>query len=180
MRYTSALQEEVAIMVRLRRCAINVLVFAILGSATGLIAQEAEKAKAEAVVRNYEHACETFDFATANSLLSKDARWIENSYPEPAEFNGKGWSKRWEEYKAARLRIQYELRDLDTHISGDVAWITLALDSRFTADNAAALALNENLAEWRGTFVETYVLVKIGNVWKIALGHTSLLPKEAE
>jgi ketosteroid isomerase-like protein len=163
-------------MVRFPRFATYIVVLTILSSAVG-VAQDAEKTKAENTVRSYERACEHFDFATANALLTKDARWIEDSYPEPAEFNGKGWSKRWEEYKTANLLIKYELHDLDTHIRGDVAWITLALDGTFTADNPAALALNDNQAEWRGTFVETYVLVRIDNVWKIALGHTSLLPQ---
>jgi SnoaL-like domain len=163
-------------MVRFRRFAIYIVVLTILSSAVG-VAQDTEKAKAETTVRSYERACEHFDFATANALLTKDARWIEDSYPEPAEFNGKGWSKRWEEYKAANQLIKYELHGLDTHIRGDVAWITLALDGTFIADNPTALALNDNQAEWRGTFVETYVLVRIDNVWKIALGHTSLLPQ---
>jgi SnoaL-like domain len=117
-------------------------------------------------------------FCICQCITRERPRWIEDSYPEPAEFNGKGWSKRWEEYKAANLRIKYELHDLDSHIQGDVAWITLALDSTFTAKNPTALALNDNQAEWRGTFVETYVLVKVDNVWKIALGHTSLLPQK--
>ncbi len=168
-------------MVSLRRFVLNCLVFIVLIlSAVGLVAQDNEKAKAEAAVRNYEHACEQFDFAAANALLAKDARWIEDSSPEPAEFTGKGWSKRWEDYKAANLRIKYEPHDLDTHVRGDVAWITLILDSTFTADNPAALALNDNKPEWRGTFVESYVLIKSGNVWKVALGHTTLLPQGKE
>jgi ketosteroid isomerase-like protein len=167
-------------MIRWRRFAIDIAAFIILSSAVGVVAQDNEKARAETAVRNYEHACEQFDFAAANALLAKDARWIEDSYPEPAEFNGKAWGKRWEDYKAANLRIKYELHDLDTHIRGDVAWITLILDGTFTADNPAALALNDNRAEWRGTFVETYVLVKVDNVWKVALGHTSLLPQKKQ
>jgi SnoaL-like domain len=122
-------------------------------------------------------ACARFDFARANSLLAPGARWIEDSYPQPAEFNDQGWSKRWEEYRTAKLRINYELRDLDTHIRGDTAWVTLTLEGTFTADNKAALALNDNRREWRGTFVESYVLVKTHVGWQIALGHTSLLPK---
>lgn len=165
-------------MFRLHHNRKYIAIFIVLSLAVGLEAQDSEKAKVEATVRNYEHACERFDFSAANALLAQDARWIEDSTPEPAEFNGKGWSKRWEEYKEAHLRIDYRLRDLDTNIRGDVAWTTLTLDGIFTADNPAALALNDNRAEWRGTYVETYVLVKIDNGWKIALGHTSLLPEK--
>jgi len=60
----------------------------------------------------------------ANSLLARDARWIEGSYPESALFDGTEWSKHWLDYKAAKLRIAYELHDCDTHIRGDVAWLT--------------------------------------------------------
>ena len=164
---------------RLQVLTMLVAVFTIVsGGGDPVATQDNEKSAAEATIRRYEHACEELDFAGANALLAQDARWIEDSYPEPAEFNGKGWSKPWEEYKAAKLRINYQLRDLDTHIRGEVAWVTRTLDSTFTADNNAALALNDNQREWRGTFVESYVLVKTDSAWKVALGHTSLLPKE--
>jgi hypothetical protein len=140
--------------------------------------QNGEKAAVESTVRNYEQACERFDFAKANSLLAPTARWIEDSYPQPAEFNGQGWSKRWEEYKSANLHINYQPRDIDTQVLGDAAWVTLTLESTFTADNSAALALNDSQREWRGIFVESLVLVKTDAGWRIALGHTSLLPKK--
>lgn len=164
-------------MLPLRKFVLFLTMVAIGGSVHHAIGQSDEKSAAETTVRTYEQACEHFDFEKANSMLAPGARWIEDSYPVPAEFTGKG---RWEDYKAAKLRIEYQLRDFDTHIRGDVAWITLSLDGTFTADNKIALALNDNLREWRGTFVETYVLVKNGNEWKIALGHTSLLPKPKE
>jgi ketosteroid isomerase-like protein len=143
-------------------------------------AQEDERNAAEDTVRKYEHACEQFDFATANSLLASDARWIEDSYPEPARFTGQGWSKHWEQMKKAKVQLHYQIRDLQTHVSGDVAWITLSLDTVATADTAEAIKLNGNLREWRGTFVESYVLLNRGGGWKVALGHTSLLPATAD
>jgi hypothetical protein len=165
-------------MFRLRYLVMLGVALASLGVSSDRVAAEdtSEKSAAEATVRSYEQACEHFDFAQANALLAPDARWIEDSYPVPAEFTGQGWSKRWEEYKAAKLLINYQFGDFNTHIRGDVAWITLTLDSTFTADNKAALALNQNQQVWRGTFVETYVMVKIDGEWKVALGHTSLLP----
>jgi hypothetical protein len=127
----------------------------------------------------YEHACEQFDFAGANSLLATGARWIEDSYPEPARFDGTGWSKRWEDYKTTKMEMHQKLRDLVTHRQGEVAWVTVAIDSTWTANTDAATALNGNQHVWQGTFVESIVLVKEHGTWKIALGHTSLLPKDS-
>ena len=39
------------------------------------------------------------------------------------------------------------------------------------------MALNGNQREWRGSFVESIVLIKTEGAWRIALGHTSSLPK---
>lgn len=163
----------------LNKLIIYLLAVASIGLFTRqLFAQPNEKQLIESTIQTFEHAFESYDFDKANSLLTPDAQWIEDSYPAPAQFTGQGWSKHWQDYKSAKLRINYHLRDFTTHINGDTAWSTLALDSIFTADNPAALALNENQKEWKGTFVETYVLVKLHGTWKIALGHTSLLPKK--
>src|SRR5450432_535427 len=43
-----------------------------------------EKLAVEAAVRAYEQDLQEYDFDKANSLLTPDARWIEDSYPEPA------------------------------------------------------------------------------------------------
>jgi ketosteroid isomerase-like protein len=135
-----------------------------------------ERVGPEETVRKYEHACEQFDFTTANSLLMSDARWIEDSYPEPAKFTGQGWSKHWNEMKEANVQLHYQIRDLETHVRGEVAWVTLSLDTIATADTPEAIKINGNVHEWRGTFVESYVLVKPRGDWKVALGHTSLVP----
>jgi hypothetical protein len=139
-----------------------------------------EAAAVEDTVRKYEHACEVFDFTTANSLLLQDARWIEDSYPEPAKFTGEGWSKHWREMKDAKVRLSYRIRDFDTHIQGEIAWITLSLDTVATADTPEGVKANGGVTNWRGTFVESYVLLKQGSQWMIALGHTTLLPKNSD
>jgi S1-C subfamily serine protease len=33
-------------------------------------------------------------------------------------------------------------------------------------------------SEWRGTYVESFILVKTPEGWKIALGHTNMLPPD--
>jgi ketosteroid isomerase-like protein len=142
-------------------------------------AKSGDEGAIEAVVRNFEGATEQFEFSRVNSMLAPGARWIEHGNPEPAAFNGGESSKRWENYKAVKMRIEQQLRDFDIRVHGDVAWVTLDIDSTWTADTEAALALNDNQREWRGSFVESIVLVKIDGVWKIALGHTSSLPKPA-
>jgi ketosteroid isomerase-like protein len=156
-----------------------ILIFCIAALLIGERAWAAgsDKEAVETVVRNFERATEQFEFAKANSMLAPDARWIEHANPQPAEFNGGESSKRWENYKTAKMRIKQVLRDFDIRVHGDVAWATFDIDSTWSADTEAALALNDNLHEWRGSFVESIVLVKIDGVWKIALGHTSSLPK---
>jgi ketosteroid isomerase-like protein len=139
-----------------------------------------ETTAVEDTVRKYEHACEVFDFTTANSLLMPDARWIEDSYPEAAKFTGEGWSKHWQEMKDAKVGLRYRIRDFDTHIQGEIAWITLSLDSVATADTPEGINANGGVKEWRGTFVESYVLLKQRGQWKVALGHTTLLPKTSD
>jgi hypothetical protein len=103
---------------------IFVALFAVYVCPTNLYAAAAtsERGAAEDTVRKYEHACEVFDFATANSLLIQDARWIEDSYPEAAKFTGEGWSKHWQEMKDTKAQLHYQIRDLVTHIRGEVGF----------------------------------------------------------
>jgi ketosteroid isomerase-like protein len=135
-----------------------------------------DEAAIERVIRNFERATEQLDFSRANSMLAPDARWIEDGNPEPAAGGGES-GKRWDAYRAAKMRIEQYLRNFDIRVNGNVAWATFDIDSTWIADTAEALALNQNLREWRGSFVESVVLVKIEGVWRIALGHTSSLPK---
>jgi hypothetical protein len=72
-------------------------------------------------------------------------------------------------------------------VQGDVAWVTLTLDSTFSADSAEGQKWLQGLKDYclsqapsvscEAIFVESEVLVKTPSGWKIALGHTSLLPK---
>jgi len=158
-----------------------VLVFSFAAMSLGgrAWAKSGEEGAIEAVARDYERAVEQFEFSRANSMLAPGARWIEDADPAPAEFNGGEASKRWENYKTAKMQIKQQLRDFDIRVRSDVAWVTFDIDSTWTADTEAALALNYNQREWRGSFVESIVLVKIDGVWRIALGHTSSLPKRA-
>ena len=159
-----------------------VLVFSLAAMSMGghAWANNGEEGAIEAAVRNYERAVEQFEFSRADSMLAPGARWIENADPEPAEMNGGESSKRWEHYKTAKMHIKQLLRDFDIRVHGDVAWVTFDIDSTWTAHTEAALALNDNQREWRGSFVESIVLLKIDDEWRIALGHTSKLPKRAK
>jgi hypothetical protein len=139
-------------------------------------------------VRDFEQAYQDYDIAKAKSLLTSDARWIEDSLPE--KITNMEWTDR-EELKAARIRSALRLHDFETHAQGDVAWVTYAADALSSADSTEGQKLllrsptaNEDCLS-RGTsvscsttYVETDVLVKTPSGWKIALGHTSRLPKE--
>lgn len=144
-----------------------------------VFAQTDEKSAVEATVRAFEQAVQDFDFSKANSLLAPDARWIEeNSSPAPAN----EWSQWWQDAKAARLRMTNRPHHFDIHIRDEVAWVTVFVDTAIKVDNDAALALTKNNhpneREWVTHAVETEVLLKTGQGWRIVLGHTSLLPKE--
>lgn len=72
--------------------------------------------------------------------------------------------------------------DFEIHIHGEVAWVTVFVDTTVKVDNDAARALTKNNhpneREWNTHAVETEVLLKTPHGWKIVLGHTSILPKE--
>jgi ketosteroid isomerase-like protein len=127
----------------------------------------------EGVVRAFEQAVQEFDFAKADSLTTPDVHWIEDSYPIPLE----PWPSFFFKAKDARLRIDYRPRDFVVHVKGDVAWVTATLDSIFTADTEAGKTLLGGKGEWRPIFVESEILVRTPNGWKITLGHTTRLPE---
>jgi ketosteroid isomerase-like protein len=148
------------------------------------LAQDNEKSAVEATVRDLEQAAQDYNHAKVISLLTPDARWIERSLPTKAD--DLEWPQ-FEKAKAAGVRITNRPHDFETHVQGDVAWVTLTLDSTFSADSAEGQKWLQGLKEYclsqatsvscEATFVESEVLVKTPNGWKIALGHTSLLPK---
>jgi ketosteroid isomerase-like protein len=146
-------------------------VVALLG---GTISDTAEKAAVEAVIRESEQAFAALDCEKVDSSLAPGARWIEKSYPQPAETAA--WCAK---AKAAGIRITYELHDFDVQVHGDFAWATLVIDGSFYAGTPAARALMghepTDAAEWRSVAAESIVLRKIGTKWKMVLGHSSLI-----
>lgn len=141
----------------------------------------------EATVRDFEQAVQEYNFAKANSFLTPEARWIDGSLPGKLEEVDWPW---FEKLKEAGVRMINRPHDFDTHVQGDVAWVTLSVDVTFSTDSAEAQKLllqDSTVKEYclsqathvscGGTAVESEVLVKTQSGWKIALGHTSLLPK---
>jgi len=145
--------------------------------------QDSEKSAVEATVRGLEQGVQEFNRDKVSSLLTPDARWIEHSLP--VKFDDE-WQL-VDKLKVAGIRIAYQLHDLETHVEGDVAWVTLTIDGTFSADSAEGQKLLPHKAESgcvagnpcesRMTYVESEVLVKTSSGWKIALGHTTALPK---
>jgi ketosteroid isomerase-like protein len=138
-------------------------------------ADTAEKAAIEAVIRESEQAFAALDCEKVDSSLAPGARWIEKSYPQPAQTSA--WCAK---AKAAGIRIGYELHDFEVEVHGDVAWATLIIDGSFYAGTPAARALMGHAAtdpaKWRSVAAESIVLRKIGTKWKMVLGHSSLIP----
>jgi ketosteroid isomerase-like protein len=160
------------------RCPQLVMALMTLLVPVHLHAQPDDKNDVEATIRGYEQAVQDFDFEKANSLLAPDAVWIEeDSIPAPAN----QWPEWWQKAKAARLRITNQPHDFDIRIHGDVAHVVLLVDTKTMVDNETAHAFtmrtHPNEREWQVTAVESEVLIKTPSGWRIALGHTSLLPQ---
>ena len=145
-----------------------------------------EEKTVEATVRAYEQAIQEYDFAKADSFLAPNAKWIERSLPQPAAYDGTGF---FAEAKEARVRLTNEPHDFHTQIQGSVAWVTLLVDVTTIADNVGAGSLlarteteetgkmsDPNQGTWRASYVESEVLVRTPDGWKIAMAHTSRLP----
>jgi ketosteroid isomerase-like protein len=143
-------------------------------SATHTMSEEDEKRAAIAVVLAHEQAVQAYDFGKVDSLHTADARSIEESYPHPTEPEER---QSYQPMKDAGIRIDYHPQDAVAEMRGDVAWVTVTLHSVWTADTPAGRAILAG-SEWRVTFVESVVLVKTPEGWKIALGHTSMLPPD--
>jgi ketosteroid isomerase-like protein len=150
-----------------------------------VLAQDDEKNAVEATVRGLEQAAQDYNHAKINSLLTPDARWIESSLPAKPDDLEWPW---FVKAKAAGVRITNRPYDFETHVQGDVAWVTVSLDSTFSADTAEGQKLllqgPKEYCLSQGahvsceiTFVESEVLVRTPSGWKISLGHTSRLPK---
>jgi ketosteroid isomerase-like protein len=143
-------------------------------SATLTMSEEDEKKAAITVVLAHEQAVQAYDFDKVDSLHTPDARGIEESYPHPIEPEER---RSYQPMKDAGVHIDYHPQDAVAEVRGDVAWVTVTLHSVWTADTASGRAILAG-NEWRATFVESFVLVKRPEGWKIALGHTSMLPPD--
>ncbi|MGA2855405.1 MAG: nuclear transport factor 2 family protein [Candidatus Sulfotelmatobacter sp.] len=96
--------------------------------------QDSERSAVEATVRDFEQAFQDYDNAKLNSLLTPDARWIENSLPNKIDRDWQWHDKAKAE--AAGIRINNRPHDFETHVQGDVAWVTVTLDNTASADRA--------------------------------------------
>jgi hypothetical protein len=151
-----------------------ILISVVLGACkTRTAAEENEKKAAINVVLAHEQACQTYDFDKLDSLHTPDSRGIEESYPGPTE---PGLRHFYQSMKDAGVRIDYRPQDAVAEVRGNVAWVTVTLHSVWTADNPVGRAMIGR--EWHVTFVESFILVKTPEGWKIALGHTSQLPAD--
>lgn len=140
---------------------------------TRAIAQQDDKKAVEAVIRTFEQAVQEYDFAKANSFFTPDARWIEESYPQSIP----DIEKWFENAKVAKVVIAYHFRELEVRVEGNVAWVIDTLEGTFQADTEAGRTLLGGKSEQRPVFVESEVLVRTPEGWKIVLGHTTHLPE---
>jgi hypothetical protein len=154
--------------------ATAVLLSIVAGACSRCMGSEADDKKAVInVVLAHEQACQTYDFDKLDSLHTADSRGIEESYPGPTE---PGLHHFYQAMKDAGVRIDYHPQDAVAEVRGKVAWVTVTLHSVWTADNPVGRAMIGG--EWHATFVESFILVKTPEGWKIALGHSSQLPAD--
>jgi hypothetical protein len=154
--------------------AITVLITIVLGACgTRTKSEEEDKRAVINVVLAHEQACQTYDFDKLDSLHTPDSRGIEDSYPGPTE---PGLRRFYQSMKDAGVRVDYHPQDAVAEVRGNVAWVTVTLHSVWTAENPVGRAMIGG--EWHATFVESFILVKTSEGWKIAFGHTSQLPAD--
>jgi ketosteroid isomerase-like protein len=153
-----------------------VLIFLTLSSCRMRKASEEDAKKAVIdVVLAHEKACQNYDFDKMDSLHTPDARGMEESYPQPFE---PGERQGYQFYKDAGVRIDYHPQDAVAEVRGNVAWVTMTLHSVWTADTPAGRAVLGGRSVWHATYVESHILVKTPEGWKIAFGHTTILPPD--
>src|ERR1700691_5497809 len=155
--------------------AATVLIFFALAAGRARTAVQADdKQAAINVALANERAVQENDFDKVDSLYTSDARVIEESYPHPFEPDER---RDWQFNKEAGLHVVYRPQDAVADVRGNVAWVTLTLHSTWTADAPVGRAMLGG-SEWRGTWVESFILVKTPAGWKIAFRHTSTLPPD--
>jgi len=149
------------------------IVLAACRTRTGSV--EDDKKAAINVVLAHELACQNYDFDKMDSLHTADARGMEESYPQPFE---PGERQGFQPYKDAGVHIDYHPQDAVAEARGNVAWVTVTLHSVWTADTPAARAALGDRSVWHATYAESFILVKTPEGWKIAFGHTTILPPD--
>ena len=156
--------------------ATTVLIFFVPAACrTRTASEEDDKKTAINVVLAHEQAVQAYDFDKVDSLHTPDARGIEESYPHPLEPDER---RSYQAYKDAGIRIDYHPQDAVAEVRANVAWVTVTLHSVWTADTPAARAALGERSVWHATYVESIVLVKTPESWKIAFGHTTILPPD--
>lgn len=135
--------------------------------------EEDDKKAAIDVVLAHELACQAYDFEKLDLLHTPDARGIEESYPLPLE---PGLRQGYQALKDAGVRIDYHPQDAVAEVRDDVAWVTVTLRSVWKSDAPKGRAMMGG--EWHVTFVESHVLVRTPDGWKIALGQSAALPPQ--
>jgi hypothetical protein len=149
------------------------LSFVLASCTTRTPSEEDEKQAAINVALAHERAVQDFDLDKVDSLHTPDVRVIEESFPHPLEPEER---RDWQSLRDAGVHVDYHPQDAVAEVRGTVAWVTLTLHSIFTADAPAGRAMIGG--EWHVTFVETFILVKTPEDWKIAFRHTSQLPAD--
>jgi hypothetical protein len=138
-----------------------------------MTSEEDDKKAAINVALTHERAIQAYDFDRVDSLHTPDVRVIEDSYPHPLE---PAERQDWQLYKDAGIHVDYRPQDAVAEVR-DVAWVTLGLHSTWTTDTSVGRTMLGG-SEWRGSWVETFILVKTAAGWKIAFRHTSMLPPD--
>lgn len=155
---------------------IFVVAAVLVGPTTSATGHEDDEKAVENVVRAFEQASQELDLDKANALLTPDARWIRSSYPRPLEPWLRSWFPKWRD---AKIRIDCHPHDVEVRVRGDVAWATVLVDSIWNADTEAArVMLGTGRSEERYFVVESEVLVRTPNGWRIALVHVSFVPAD--
>lgn len=152
-----------------------VISIVLAACSTRTASKEDEKRAAINVVLAHEMACQTYDFDKMDSLHTPDARGMEESYPEPFEPTER---QGYQPYKDAGVHIEYHPQDAVAEVQGNVAWVTVTLHSVWTADTPASRTVLGGRDVWHATYAESFVLVKTPEGWKIAFGHTTILPPD--
>jgi len=145
----------------------------LIGASAQVAAQDEDKKAITEVIKTFEKAVADLDFDKADAMIVRDARWIEDSYP----WLVRQWPQFLRDAKAAHMRIVFNVHDMNVQTHGATAWVTLTLDGTFMGNTDAAKALLGGKSEWRLTFVESEVLIKTREGWRIVLGHTTRLPE---